>query len=180
MSNSPPLSRAPTLNGDGPEPSNSDETAPNPVPPPPNSVISTFLDVHDPVPPISMDEVANTLAPIEERLNEEAEEAQCPEPAHTPLTGSPVPTLIGRQQQRTRGMSNLGQRLENLQIAQLASAAINESNEQSSQANERAPDDQDEQPFSAGTTNEHHSAPRGHHGVEPPVLSLSGLESSVS
>ncbi|KAF2273882.1 uncharacterized protein EI97DRAFT_137671 [Westerdykella ornata] len=56
--------------------------------------------------------VNNALAPIQEDLNEAAEEAMYPTvPAPTPVTFSPAPSVVLRGRQRSRGLSILNERL---------------------------------------------------------------------
>jgi hypothetical protein len=89
-----------------------DVTVPNPTP------LSEALDNEVVDPPPEMDffdmckAVNQSLAPIAEKLNEEAEEAMYPTPPiNTPEVTSPATSIVQRHSYRSRGMSTLGDRL---------------------------------------------------------------------
>jgi hypothetical protein len=71
--------------------------------------------VHDDT---DLEAVTETLAPIQEELNEAAENATFPSPpVQTPLAFSPTPSIVYRQLQRGRGMSVINERLNQLSLA---------------------------------------------------------------
>jgi hypothetical protein len=93
-------------------------SAPNPTPAT-EPVGSPFAsDPVDPPPKIDCAAVAKILAPIQESLNEAAEEAGYPSPPiNTPEIGSPEPSIIYRHPTtRGRGFSFLGDRLAQLKL----------------------------------------------------------------
>jgi hypothetical protein len=65
--------------------------------------------------------VSKTLAPIEEELNEKADEAMYPTPpVQTPEAFSPAPSVVVRQYTRARGLSFLPERLAQIQLEETA------------------------------------------------------------
>ncbi|KAJ4375200.1 hypothetical protein N0V83_002286 [Neocucurbitaria cava] len=71
---------------------------------------------NEPTPPMDFAAVAKILGPIQESLNESAEEAMYPSPPiNTPEVLSPAPS-VHRYQTRVRGFSLIGDRLAQLKI----------------------------------------------------------------
>lgn len=93
-------------------------SAPNPTPVTEPDGIPFANEPVDPPPEIDYAAVANILAPIQESLNEAAEEAGYPSPPiNTPVVGSPEPSIVYRNPTtRGRGISAIGDRLAKLKL----------------------------------------------------------------
>ena len=90
----------------------------NPTPPI-GTPVTDFMSEVAPMSSPHLKAVDKILVPIQESLNEEAENAAYPSPPiNTPQTYSPAPSVIIRQFQRTRGMSALGERLMRINVDQ--------------------------------------------------------------
>ncbi|XP_014551523.1 hypothetical protein COCVIDRAFT_42172 [Bipolaris victoriae FI3] len=93
-------------------------SAPNPTPVTEPDGTPFANEPVDPPPEIDYAAVANILAPIQESLNEAAEEAGYPSPPiNTPVVGSPEPSIVYRNPTtRGRGISAIGDRLAKFKL----------------------------------------------------------------
>ncbi len=89
-------------------------SVPNPTP-----ATDALDDVEVQAPdPVDLAAVTNILVPIQEELNDIADEAMYPSPPiNTPEALSPAPSVVVRQQQgRTRGLSGIGDRIAEIKL----------------------------------------------------------------
>lgn len=89
-------------------------SVPNPTP-----ATDALDDVEVQAPdPVDLAAVTNILVPIQEELNDIADEAMYPSPPiNTPEALSPAPSIVARQQQgRTRGLSGIGDRIAEIKL----------------------------------------------------------------
>jgi hypothetical protein len=92
-----------------------------PTPPHPTPATDAKSEVGE-IPVTDLDAVDKTLRPIQEQLNEAAEEAKYSTPPVNSPAFSPAPSVIIRQIQRSRGLSTIGDRLALLAVGDATSS----------------------------------------------------------